>query len=58
MVPVVEMYRTKSNGNKEVLVRIGYNAKMAKEAAKNAIREELQQKGEDLSKKLDQLLQW
>lgn len=58
IVPVVEMYRTKSNGNKEVLVRIGYNAKMAKEAAKNAIREELQQKSEDLSKKLDQLLQW
>lgn len=58
VVPVVEMYRTKSNGNKEVLVRIGYNAKMAKEAAKNAIREDLQQKSEDLSKKLDQLLQW
>lgn len=57
VIPVVEMYRSKSNGNKEILVRVGYNARMAKEIAKDAIRDELQQKGEDLSKKLDQLLQ-
>ena len=57
VIPVVEMYRSKSNGNKEILVRVCYNARMAKEIAKDAIRDEMQKIGEDLSKKLDQLLQ-
>lgn len=56
VVPIIEMYRTKKNGNKEVLVRIGYNARMAKEAAKDAIREELVKKGDELAKKMDKLL--
>lgn len=30
----MEVYRTLSNKNKEVLVRIAYNSQMAKEAAK------------------------
>lgn len=55
---VMECYRTKTNKNKEVLVRIAYNGAMAKNAAKRAIQDELKSKGEDLQKKLDQLLGW
>ena len=57
-IPVVEVYRSKQNKNKEVLVRLAYNSKMAKAAAKNAIREDLEKKGEDLHNKLDKLLGW
>lgn len=55
---VMECYRAKTNKNKEVLVRIAYNGEMAKTAAKRAIQDELKSKGEDLQKKLDQLLGW
>lgn len=58
VITVVEVYRTVSNKNKEVLVRIAYNAAMAKAAAKQVVREELEKKGEDLHNKLDQLLGW
>lgn len=57
-IPVVEVYRTLSNKNKEVLVRIAYNSQMAKEAAKKAIRKDLESKGDDLHKQLDELLGW
>lgn len=57
-ITVVEVYRTLSNKNKEVLVRIAYNGQMAKAAAKKAARQELEKKGEDLQKKLDELLGW
>lgn len=55
---VMECYRAKTNKNKEVLVRIAYNGAMAKNAAKRAIQDELKSKGEDLQKKLYQLLGW
>ena len=55
-INMVEMYRTLPNKNKEVMVRVAYNSRMAKEAAKNAIRGELQKKGEDLQNKLDKIL--
>lgn len=58
VIPVVEVYRTLQNKNKEVRVYIAYNAKMAKAAAKSAIREELAKEGEDLQKKLDEALGW
>lgn len=58
VIYVVEVYRSTSNKNKEVLVRIAYNAEMAKKAAKEAIREDLEKKGEDLHNKLDELLCW
>ncbi len=58
VIPVVEVYRTKNTGNKEVLVRIAYNSEMAKEAAKKAIRKDLEEKGDSLHKQLDQLLGW
>ena len=58
VLTVVELYRTVNNKNKEVLVRIAYNAEMAKAAAKKAVHEDLEKKGEDLHKKLDELLGW
>lgn len=58
VLTVVEVYRTVSNNNKEVLVRIAYNAEMAKAAAKEAIRVDLEKRGEELHDKLDELLGW
>ena len=58
VIPVVEVYRTKANKNKEVLVRIAYNSDMAKKAAIKAVKEDLEKKGDDLHKKLDELLGW
>lgn len=55
-ITVVELYRTLSNKNKEVLVRIAYNGEMAKAAAKKAMREDLEKSGSNLHKKLDALL--
>lgn len=56
-LPLVECYRElKKNGNIEVLVRIAYSEKMAKEAVKKAVREELEKKGENLHEKLDKAL--
>ena len=58
VLTVVEMYRVLGNKNKEVMVRIAYNAEMAKQAAKKAVRQELEKKGDDLHKKLDEMLGW
>ncbi|MDR1896897.1 MAG: hypothetical protein LBR10_08920 [Prevotellaceae bacterium] len=58
VVPVIEMYRTKDNKNKEIRVVIAYNAEMAKEAAKKAVRQDLEEKGKELHEKLDKLLGW
>ena len=58
VVPVIEVYRTLSNKNKEVLVRIAYNSNMAKKAAKKAIKDDLEKKGDELHNKLDELLGW
>ena len=56
VLPVVEVYREKSNKNKEVLVRVAYNHEMAVEAAKKAIRADLEAKGEKLHDQLDKVL--
>ena len=58
LIPVVECYRTKSNKNKEVRVQLAYSDKMAKEAAKIAMREELEQQSDDLHQKLDEIIGW
>ena len=55
-ITVVECYRTLKNKNKEVLVRIAYNGEMAKLAAKNAIRQSLENESDELHKKLDNVL--
>lgn len=52
----VEAYREKSNKNKEVLVRVSYNHKMALEESKKVIREDLEKKGKDLHEQLDKVL--
>lgn len=57
-IAIVETYRTLSNKNKEVLVRIAYNSDMAKKVAKEAIKKDLEEKGDELHNKLDKLLGW
>lgn len=57
-VPVVEVYRTLDNGNKEVLVRLAYNYETALKSAKKAVRQELEKRGDELHGKLDELLGW
>ena len=52
----MEVYRTLGNGNKEVLVRIAYNAGSATDIAKKAIKEDLKAKGEALTDELNALL--
>lgn len=58
VLPVVETYRTLNNKNKEVLVRIAYNSDMAKTAVKQAVKKDLEKRGDDLHNKLDKLLGW
>lgn len=58
VIPVVEVYRTLKNKNKEVLVRLAYSSGMAKEVAKKAIRKDLENQGAELHGKLDKLLNW
>ena len=55
---VVEAYRDVINGNKEVLVRLAYNSDMAKAVAKEVLRERLSKEGDELRKKLDQIMGW
>lgn len=55
-IPVMECFRITKNKNNEVLVRIAYNADMAKAAAKKAIREDLEKKGANLHEQLDKAL--
>ena len=57
-IPVVEVYRELPNKNKEVLVRIAYSGDAAKKVAKEAIRKDLEQRGDSLHNKLDELLGW
>ena len=57
-LPIVETYRTLPNGNKEVLVRLAYNSKSAKAAAKKAIRAGLETEGEHMQQTLDNILGW
>lgn len=57
-ITVMEVYRTLGNKNKEVLVRIAYNSEMAKKAALKAVKEDLENKGDDLHNQLDELLGW
>lgn len=56
VITVVECYRELKNHNKEVMVRIAYNGEMAKEAAKKAVRAELEKKGQNLHEQLDKVL--
>lgn len=57
-ITVMEVYRTLSNKNKEVLLRIAYTSNMALKIAKKAIKEDLEKRGDSLHDKLDELLGW
>ncbi len=50
------MHLQQCSKNKEVLVRVAYNAEMAKEAAKKAIRAEMEAKGDQMHEQLDKVL--
>lgn len=56
VITTVECYRVLDNKNREVMVRIAYNSEMAKKAVKEAVREELKKKGENLHEQLDKAL--
>lgn len=56
VITVIECYREPGKGKYEVQVRILYNNEMAQQAAKKAIKEELQKKGDKLADDLDKLL--
>lgn len=56
VITVTEAYRTLSNKNKEVLVRIGYNAEAAKKQAMDVVKQELKNKGNKLHDQLDKML--
>ena len=58
VIPVVEVYRTLKNKNKEVLVRIAYNMATARAMVKQAVREDLERQGDNLHKDLDSKLGW
>lgn len=56
VITVLECYRILPNKNREVLVRIAYNGEMAKQAAKEAVKAKLAQKGDKLHQQLDKAL--
>lgn len=56
VIPIVELYRTLPNKNKEVLVRVAYSEEMARQAALKAVKKNLSDETGDLHKKLDQLI--
>lgn len=56
VITIFECYRVLGNRNREVEVRIAYNADMAKQAVRKVIREELEKKGENLHEQLDKAL--
>ncbi len=56
VVTFFEIYREVGKRNIESSVRIGYNSLMAYDTAKKAIKEQLEDKTEELHKKLDKIL--
>lgn len=55
-ITVVECYRILGNRNREVMVRLAYNGDMAKAAAQKAVRQSLEEKGQNLHEQLDKAL--
>ena len=56
VVTFFEIYREVGDRNSEVSVRIGYNTELANDSAKKAVREQLEDRTEELHKKLDKIL--
>jgi len=55
-IPVVECFRINSKKNTEVMVRVAYDGEKAKKVAREAMRKELEKKGERLQEQLDKIL--
>ena len=55
VIPVIECYGKINKNSVEVQVRIGYNTKLAMEAAKEVIKKKLEEKGKDLHEQLDKM---
>lgn len=55
VIVVTEVYRTLKNKNKEVLLRVAYNAAMARAAAKQVLRDNLEDESKELQDKLDEI---
>jgi hypothetical protein len=55
VITVVEAYRVLPNKNKEVLVRLAYNSEMAMEAAKRALKKELELEAANLGVDVDKI---
>jgi len=55
-LPVIELSRTLPNKNKEVMIRLAYSGDMAKAAAKKAVRQTMEEKGQKLHDQLDKAL--
>lgn len=55
-LPIMECYRLNSKKNTEVLMRIAYSGAMAKKVAADAVRKQLEEKGDKLSEQLDKIL--
>lgn len=58
VVPIVEIYRVVNGNQREVRVYIAYSKNMAKAAAKAAVKQDLEKRGDQLHGKLDQFLGW
>lgn len=58
VIPVVEAYREVNGRNREVRVQIAYSQEMARNIAKRAIRQDLEERGDSLRSKLDKVLGW
>ncbi|MDE6285938.1 MAG: hypothetical protein K2L99_02965 [Muribaculaceae bacterium] len=58
VIPVVEAYREVNGRNREVRVQIAYSQEMARNIAKKAIKQNLEQRGDSLQGKLDSILNW
>ena len=56
VVTFFEIYREVGDRNIESSVRIGYNSQLAYDTAKKAIKEQLEDRTEELHKKLDKIL--
>lgn len=56
VITLVECYRDTKVKTKEVRVLIAYNSEMAMKAAKAAVREDLQKKGDTMHEKIDEII--
>ena len=55
-ITLVECYRINEKKNTEVLIRLAYDSNAARQTVKKALRAALEEKGENLQEKLDQIL--